>query len=65
MNTELERAAHYLDEALTSLSAGRADAACVHMHHAATILGVAAALASKAPEESVEEETPKAMAIAA
>jgi hypothetical protein len=65
MKTELERAAHYLDEALISLSAGRADAACVHMHHAATILDVAAAAASQPTEASVEEEAPKAMAIAA
>ncbi len=65
MKTELERAAHYLDEALISLAAGRADAACVHMHHAAAILEVTAAEALQATVKPAQEEEPKVMAMAA
>ncbi len=66
MVTELERASQLLDAAILSLSAGHAQEAYVHLHHAGTILDVlVVANHQNAQPAPVAVEEPRAMAMAA
>jgi hypothetical protein len=66
MNSELEQVAHLLDEALTSMSVGQVELACIHLDQAGGILDMlTASLIPNAPVEPEQVEAPMVMAMAA